>query len=51
MVNSTAVIQRSTILSRLRAALERARIILLCGPRQCGKTTLARELVSEESVN
>jgi predicted AAA+ superfamily ATPase len=48
---SQAVIERSGILSRLRAALERARIVLLCGPRQCGKTTLARELLSEESVN
>jgi uncharacterized protein len=45
------MIRRAAILSRLREALERARIVLLCGPRQCGKTTLARELLSEESVN
>lgn len=35
----------------MRAALQRSRILLLVGPRQCGKTTLARQLVDEESVN
>jgi uncharacterized protein len=35
----------------IQVALARSRIVLLVGPRQCGKTTLARELLSEESVN
>ena len=29
----------------LRLALRRAEVVLLAGPRQCGKTTLAREVV------
>lgn len=33
----------------LDAALARSRVVVLAGPRQCGKTTLARELLSEES--
>jgi uncharacterized protein len=45
------MIDRIGVLSRLRAAVERSRVVLLCGPRQCGKTTLARELLPEESVN
>jgi predicted AAA+ superfamily ATPase len=45
------VLERGDVLSRLRAALERSRVVVLSGPRQCGKTTLAREIVSEESVN
>ncbi len=31
-------------------ALRRSRIVALIGPRQCGKTTLAREFLSPESV-
>lgn len=51
MVNPTRVIDRSALLDRIRAALRRSRVVLLSGPRQCGKTTLARELLDEESVN
>lgn len=32
-------------------ALDRSRVVVLVGPRQCGKTTLARQLLSEDSVN
>jgi predicted AAA+ superfamily ATPase len=39
-----AVIPRTTLVSRVRAALARSRIVALVGPRQCGKTTLARTL-------
>jgi len=36
---------------RIQTALARSRIVTLIGPRQCGKTTLAREFVPEDSVN
>ena len=45
------MIQRSAILGRLGTALDRSRVVVLVGPRQCGKTTLARQLVPEDSVN
>lgn len=35
----------------VRAALRRSRIVALVGPRQCGKTTLAREFVAADSPN
>jgi predicted AAA+ superfamily ATPase len=45
------VIQRSEDLARVRSALRRSRIVALLGPRQCGKTTLARQFVPMASVN
>ena len=45
------MIQRSAILSALNGALRRSRVVVLIGPRQCGKTTLARQLISEDSPN
>ncbi len=45
------VIQRRGELSRIRRALRRQRIAVLVGPRQCGKTTLAREIVRADSDN
>ncbi|MGH8148245.1 MAG: ATP-binding protein, partial [Rhodanobacteraceae bacterium] len=45
------MIERSTWLAKLRTALARSPIVALVGPRQCGKTTLAREFLSETSVN
>ncbi|MCY4212671.1 MAG: ATP-binding protein [Gammaproteobacteria bacterium] len=35
----------------VEAALRRAPIVALVGPRQCGKTTLARQFLDPESVN
>jgi uncharacterized protein len=35
----------------VRAALRRSRVVALLGPRQCGKTTLAREIVPPDSIN
>ncbi len=35
----------------IKAALRRSRVVALLGPRQCGKTTLAREFVAVESLN
>ncbi len=41
----------SSILAALHNALARSRVVVLVGPRQSGKTTLARELLEEDSVN
>ncbi len=45
------MIERTTCLEAIRAALLRSRIVTLIGPRQCGKTTLAREFLAEDSAN
>ncbi len=45
------MINRTFLLDTLTAALKRSRIVVLVGPRQCGKTTLARELLPEDSIN
>lgn len=45
------MIARSAALSAIDAALSRIRVVVLTGPRQCGKTTLARELLREDSIN
>jgi len=42
---------RRGILARIREALSRAPVVVLTGPRQCGKATLARELLAVESEN
>ncbi|MCA8950477.1 MAG: ATP-binding protein [Planctomycetes bacterium] len=44
-------VARTALRSRLRLALRRNPAALLLGPRQCGKTTLARELVDLASPN
>jgi AAA domain-containing protein len=43
------MIQRARRLAELRAALKRARVTALIGPRQASKTTLARAIVSADS--
>lgn len=45
------VIQRLIDLAMVRQALRRSPVTVLLGPRQCGKTTLARQLVSTDSLN
>lgn len=45
------VIDRPELTLRIRRALRRCRVVVLVGPRQSGKTTLARGLVSGESPN
>lgn len=45
------MIARDALLDRIRSSLERNPVTVLTGPRQSGKTTLARELVSEDSPN
>ncbi len=49
MVWSVPMIGRPERLAELRAALRRSRIAALLGPRQSGKTTLARQLLSPDS--
>jgi hypothetical protein len=45
------MISRQEYLREIRSALRRSRIVALIGPRQCGKTTLAREVVTPHSQN
>src|SRR4030042_5827375 len=45
------MIKRAELLATLKKALSRSRVVVLTGPRQCGKTTLARQLSSEKTVN
>lgn len=45
------MITRRSTLDAIQNALARSPVAILTGPRQCGKTTLARELVPEDSVN
>ena len=45
------MIARPLIIDRVRRALGRSRVVALIGPRQCGKTTLARQLVLPDSIN
>ena len=45
------MITRTHSKALLETALSRSRITLLIGPRQCGKTTLARQFVPSDSAN
>jgi hypothetical protein len=45
------VIERKAYHEAIQTALRRSRVIALIGPRQSGKTTLAREFVPTESAN
>ena len=45
------MIHRSSLMTSLKKALTRSRVVVLVGPRQSGKTTLARQLLSEDSLN
>lgn len=51
MVSSRAMIRRPRWLGEIRGALKRSRVVALVGPRQSGKTTLAREIVEPRSPN
>jgi hypothetical protein len=44
------MIDRKADVSRVRTALKRSRVVALLGPRQCGKTTLARQFVAAKSL-
>jgi uncharacterized protein len=43
------MIQRPSATEAIRTALGRSRVVALLGPRQCGKTTLARQFVPPDS--
>jgi hypothetical protein len=45
------MIARPGLLARIRDALEHSSVPVLTGPQQSGKTTLAREMVREDSAN
>lgn len=44
-------VERSGIRQEIETALGRSRVVTLLGPRQSGKTTLARQFVSPDSLN
>jgi predicted AAA+ superfamily ATPase len=44
------MIQRMDYLNRLRIAIKRSPVTALLGPRQCGKTTLARQLTENSDA-
>ncbi len=46
---SDVFIQRPRVLGQLLQALKRSPVVALLGPRQCGKTTLARQLSNAQS--
>jgi len=45
------MLRRDSILHTIQTALGRSRVVALVGPRQSGKTTLARQLVPADSLN
>ena len=45
------IFPRSQLQQDITHALTRSRVVALIGPRQCGKTTLAREFVPADSMN
>jgi predicted AAA+ superfamily ATPase len=45
------MIDRKADVSLVQTALKRSRVVALLGPRQCGKTTLARQFVAAKSLN
>ena len=45
------MIDRPGLMEKINTALQRSRVVALVGPRQVGKTTLARRLVAMDSEN
>ena len=45
------MLERTEAFDAIATALRRAPVVVLTGPRQCGKTTLARRFVEPDSVN
>ena len=51
MVHDIGMINRKTDIKLVQVALKRSRVVALLGPRQCGKTTLARQFMPADSLN
>ncbi len=51
MVHTSSMINRKTDVELVQTALKRSRVVALLGPRQCGKTTLARQFLAADSLN
>ena len=45
------MIERINLYNTIRIALERSCVVVLIGPRQFGKTTMARKFLSPSSIN
>lgn len=45
------MLARAKLFRKVQEALKTNRVVILIGPRQCGKTTLARQFLSPDSVN
>jgi uncharacterized protein len=45
------MIERHRLFARIMRGLKRSRVVALIGPRQSGKTTLARQILSSDSSN
>lgn len=45
------MVSREALQTAVRQALSRSRVVVLVGPRQCGKTTLAREFLAEDALS
>jgi uncharacterized protein len=43
------MIKRTALMTDIRKALRRSPVVMLLGPRQCGKTTLARQLLPADA--
>ena len=50
-IDGAAMLNRRELTDRIRLALSRARVVVLVGPRQVGKTTLARSFLSADDPN
>lgn len=45
------MLERQELIARVHATLRRSRVVGLFGPRQCGKTTVARQIIDADSPN
>lgn len=45
------MVVRTSLLAAVDQALGRSRVVVLAGPRQCGKTTLARQFLPEDALS